>query len=110
MNNKSALEALHRDIRALDCDATRSLLNIDQSLVDRPEATRAYVERYNQWSQLLEVVDSVPQLLGQEGSVPLVGFLGHFSSGKSTLINALLDIGPGDHPSYKRETGEHPTD
>ena len=39
-----------------------------------------------------------------------MGFLGHFSSGKSSLINALLEVADTAHPGYKREVGLHPTD
>ena len=40
----------------------------------------------------------------------MVGFLGHFSSGKSSLINALLGISNDENPGYKRDVGLHPTD
>ena len=49
-------------------------------------------------------------LENQEGERALVGFLGHFSSGKSSLINALMGIKPNETPGYKRSTGRHPTD
>ena len=53
---------------------------------------------------------SIPDLLSQSGNIALVGFLGHFSSGKSSLINALLGISTGEDPGYKRDVGLHPTD
>lgn len=40
----------------------------------------------------------------------LIGFLGHFSSGKSSLINGILQIQEGESPIYKRKTDSHPTD
>ena len=51
-----------------------------------------------------------PDLLNQSDSIALVGFLGHFSSGKSSLINALLGISNDENPGYKRDVGLHPTD
>lgn len=110
MADRMTLEQLHADIESLNTAATRKLLYIDESLIDRPETTRAYVERHHHWARLLDVVSSIPQLVNQQNAVPLVGFLGHFSSGKSSLINALLNIGRDEHPPFKRETGEHPTD
>jgi predicted GTPase/ABC-type transporter Mla MlaB component len=110
MADRIALKQLLADVELLNTDATRKLLYIDDSLINRPETTRAYIERHHQWARLLEVVSSIPRLVGQGNTVPLVGFLGHFSSGKSSLINALLGIGRNEHPHFKRETGEHPTD
>lgn len=110
MADRMTLEQLHDDIESLNTAATRKLLYIDESLIDRPETTRAYIERHQHWARLLDVVSSIPQLVNQQKTVPLVGFLGHFSSGKSSLINALLNVGRDEHPPFKRETGEHPTD
>jgi predicted GTPase len=110
MAARISLQQLHAEIQSLNSDATRKLLYIEDSLVEGPETTLAYIERHRQWARLLEVVRSIPQLIGQANTVPLVGFLGHFSSGKSSLINALLNIGRDEQPHFKRETGEHPTD
>lgn len=110
MADRMTLEQLHAEIASLNTEAARKLLYIDESLVDRPETTRAYIERHHQWARLLDVASSIPRLVNQRSTVPLVGFLGHFSSGKSSLINALLHIGRNEHPPFKRQTGEHPTD
>ena len=74
------------------------------------KTTRAILERHSHWFRLQRIVASIPQLISQDGTVALVGFLGHFSSGKSTLINALLGIKSGENPPYRRKTGEQPTD
>ena len=71
MADRISLEQLHTDVESMNTDATRKLLYIDESLVDRPETTRAYIERHHQWARLLEVVSSIPQLVGQANTVPL---------------------------------------
>ena len=103
---------LHTAIQELDCPATLALLNIDESLLDLPGTTLSYIERFDRWKRLLDVVGSIPQLIDQSSKdyVPLVGFWGHFSSGKSTLINAMMGIGGDEHPPYKRKAGRNPTD
>lgn len=112
MSYEQALTNLHQSIQDLDSADTLVLLNIDEELLERPSTTLEYVERCRYWKQLREIVGSVPQLLEQSAtqSIPLVGFLGHFSSGKSTFINALMEIPHDENPPYKRPTGRHPTD
>ncbi len=110
MPDRISLQQLYADIQSLHSEANRKLLYIDDSLAEGPETTLAFIERHRQWARLLEVVRSIPQLIGQANTVPLVGFWGHFSSGKSSLINALLNIGRDEQPHFKRQTGEHPTD
>ena len=103
---------LHAAIQELNCPETLKLLNIDESLLDLPGTTLSYIERCDQWKKLLDVVGSIPHLIDQSSRdyVPLVGFWGHFSSGKSTLINAMMEIGGDEYPPYRRKTGRNPTD
>ncbi len=100
-----ALRELHDAVETLNNPTSLQILNIDERALNLPETTRAYTERYLAWTQLLHISKSIPDLLNQSDSPPLVGFLGHFSSGKSSLINAILDT-----PGYKRDVGQHPTD
>ena len=99
-------------MQELNSPATLALLNIDQSLLELPDTTRSYIARCDRWKRLLDVVGSIPHLIDQSRGdyVPLVGFWGHFSSGKSTLINAMMDIGSDEYPPYRRKSGRNPTD
>ena len=112
MKYKETLQKLYAAIDQLDSPTTLALLNIDENLLGLPETTLSYVARHDHWKRLLDVVASIPHLIEQGGTdyVPLVGFLGHFSSGKSTLINAIMGIESHEHPPYKRASGRNPTD
>ena len=103
---------LHAAIQELNCPSTLALLNIEESLLDLPGTTLSYIERCDRWKRLLDVVGSIPHLIDQSSTdyVPLVGFWGHFSSGKSTLINAMLGIAGDENPPYRRKAGRNPTD
>ena len=104
------LKSLNEAVNALDNPESLLLLNIDEGSLDAPDTTREYVARCRAWIQLRNITKSIPDLLGQHDSVALVGLLGHFSSGKSSLINALLEIPDTQNPGYKRDVGVHPTD
>ena len=112
MKYKATLEELHSSIKSLDQPATLALLNIDEALLDLPDTTLSYIARWNHWKRLRHVVASIPHLIhqGSTAYTPLVGFLGHFSSGKSTLINAIMEIDQNEYPAYRRESGRNPTD
>ncbi len=107
---EQTLESLHEAVGALDNPDSLSILNIDEDSLELPTTTLEYLERCRAWTQLRNIAKSIPDLLNQSENVALVGFLGHFSSGKSSLINALLGISTGEDPGYKREVGLHPTD
>ena len=104
------LTDLHKAVAALDNRDSLSILNIDEDLLDSPHTTLEYLDRCRAWTQLRNIVQSIPDLLSQSDRIALVGFLGHFSSGKSSLINALLEVAGTANPGYKREVGLHPTD
>ena len=112
MKYKNTLQELHSAINSLDQPSTLALLNIDETLLDLPDTTLSYIARWEHWKRLLHVVASIPHLIhqGSTNYTPLVGFLGHFSSGKSTLINAIMDIDRNEYPAYRRESGRNPTD
>ena len=107
---EDTLRELNSAVEALDTAASLSILNIDEELLDSPGTTLEYLERCRAWNRLRNIAKSIPDLLNQSDSIALVGFLGHFSSGKSSLINAMLGISNDENPGYKREVGLHPTD
>lgn len=104
------LTDLHTAVAALDNPDSLSILNIDEDLLASPHITLEYLDRCRAWTQLRNIAQSIPDLLNQSDRIALVGFLGHFSSGKSSLINALLEVAGNANPGYKREVGLHPTD
>ena len=104
------LSALHQAVVALDNPDSLSILNIDEDLLNSPHTTLEYLDRCRAWAQVRNIAQSIPDLLNQSNNIALVGFLGHFSSGKSSLINALLEVADTANPGYKREVGLHPTD
>ena len=104
------LQSLHEAVAALNNSESLSILNINEELVDSPHTTLEYQHRCRAWAQLRNIAQSIPDLLNQSDRIALVGFLGHFSSGKSSLINALLGIADTANPGYKRQVGVHPTD
>ena len=107
---EQTLTSLYDAVGALDNPDSLSILNIDEDLLDSPTTTLEYLKRCRAWTKLRNISKSIPDLLSQSDSIALVGFLGHFSSGKSSLINALLGISADQNPGYKREVGLHPTD
>ena len=107
---EQTLRSLYDAVGALDNPMSLSILNIDEESLDSPATTLEYLERCRAWTQLRNISKSIPDLLRQSDSIALVGFLGHFSSGKSSLINALLGISSDHDPGYKRDVGLHPTD
>ena len=107
---EQSLMSLHEEVRELDSPDCLKILNIDEGALELPTTTREYLERFRAWSQLRSIAGSIPDLLNQSDDIALVGFLGHFSSGKSSLINALLGVAVDQSPGYKRDVGQHPTD
>ena len=107
---EQSLMSLHEEVRGLDRPDCLKILNIDEGALELPTTTREYLERFRAWSQLRSIAGSIPDLLNQSDDIALVGFLGHFSSGKSSLINALLGVAVDQSPGYKRDVGQHPTD
>ena len=107
---EDTLRELNAAVGGLDTAESLSILNIDDELLASPGTTLEYLERCRAWNRLRNIAKSIPDLLNQSESISLVGFLGHFSSGKSSLINALLGISNDENPGYKRDVGLHPTD
>jgi predicted GTPase len=87
-------------------------LNTLNELLDMPVAREALDLAQNattakRYEILRRLRQSLKQYLERDGDLFYIGFLGHFSSGKSSTINSLLGI--WDNPR-QRETGLHPTD
>lgn len=108
--SEDTLKALHEAVNALNKTESLAILNIDEDRFNRPETTLEYRARCRAWSRLKNIAKSVPDLLRQPDNLALVGFLGHFSSGKSSLINALLRVAGSQDQEYEREVNQHPTD
>ena len=106
----SALRELHEAVETLNNQDSLKILKIDEDVLGRPDTTLEYIDRYRAWTQLLNISKSIPDLISQSASPPLVGFLGHFSSGKSSLINAILRVSSPGASEYAREVDVHPTD
>jgi predicted GTPase/serine protease inhibitor len=103
------LNLLFDEILLLRSSESRKLLNISEDHLSNPDTTQAYIKRFQSWNKLVELASTIPSLIEQTSSEPLVGFLGHFSSGKSSLINALLKL-DSELGSFERPTSQHPTD
>ena len=81
-------------------------------LLEKPVARNALdlaknAESSSKYDVLRRLRQSLRQYVGREGELFYVGFLGHFSAGKSSTINALLRSNSSGH---LRNTGLHPTD
>jgi predicted GTPase len=81
-------------------------------LLDKPVAREALdltknATTANQYDILRRLRQSLRQYLGRDGDLFYVGLLGHFSAGKSSTINSLLEAW---NSTYERNTGLNPTD
>jgi len=83
-----------------------------EQLLEEPETEEALDLAKNartteQYNILRRLRKSLTQYLEREGDLFYVGLVGHFSSGKSSTINSILDIWETDH---ERATDLNPTD
>lgn len=83
-----------------------------EQLLEEPETEEALDLAKNartteQYNILRRLRKSLTQYLEREGDLFYVGLVGHFSSGKSSTINSILQIWGTDH---ERETDLNPTD
>jgi hypothetical protein len=94
------------------CSAILEGLRNLESVLDKPLAIMALSVRESALAaqrreSLGRLRRSLAQYLDREGDLIYFGFIGHFSSGKSSTINALLNLsGTAD----ERPTDLHPTD
>lgn len=98
----------------IDVQATQVLNGLRQltQLLQEPETEEALDLAKNartteQYNVLRRLTKSLTQYLEREGDLYYVGLVGHFSSGKSSTINSILDIWETDH---ERQTDLNPTD
>ena len=102
-------EAREMDVQAQEIsEGLRNLIE----LLDKPLARNALDLAKNaitaaRYDVLRRLRQSLLQYLGREGDLFYVGFLGHFSAGKSSTINSLLQAHKTKH---QRATGLNPTD
>jgi predicted GTPase len=80
----------------IDDDLAKKVLEIDQNATS-----------FNNRSLLYRLVRSVDQYISKKQNVIYIGFVGHFSSGKSSTINNLLFL---SNTSDERQTDLNPTD
>ncbi len=94
----------------VDEPTNRQFLEIEPDSISPEEIGFDRTGRLRAWKQLQNAVDSINDIRQSRHGPAFVGVLGHFTAGKSSLINALLEIGNLDTPGYKRAVGPHPTD
>jgi len=83
-----------------------------QELLETPVAASALelgknAETTQEYDILKRLHKSLTQYLERDGSLFYVGVLGHFSAGKSSTINSLLETWSSEH---ERVTDQNPTD
>lgn len=94
-------------ITKLLAEGQHLLAVIDEKLASKVLETDDNAKSAAQRSLLDRLVRSIEQYINKEQSLVYVGFVGHFSSGKSTTINNLLDL---HNTSEERKTSLNPTD
>ncbi len=85
-------------------DQHLQFLNIDPEGITSDEIGFDRSGRLRAWSTLEKVVGSIDDLKAHRQGLSFVGVLGHFTAGKSTLINAIV----GD--KQQRKADPNPTD
>jgi ribosome biogenesis GTPase A len=91
-----------REPHEIDVQAGQVLTGLRQleQLLEEPETEEALDLAKNartteQYNVLRRVRKSLTQYLEREGDLFYVGFIGHFSSGKSSTINSILNVWEG---------------
>jgi len=103
-NTDAKLELLDHIFKQINTEEHLKYLNINIQAVTSEEIHFDRSGRLFAWLSLEKAVASIPDLRNHQIGLAFVGMLGHFTSGKSTLINALLN-----NPSL-RTPDQHPTD
>ena len=98
--------------RDVQCEKIATGLSSLLELLESPTGTEVFEIGSSQlpaFEELKKLQASLQQYLDRERDLFYVGFLGHFSSGKSTTINAILDTWRAVSGA-RRQTGLSPTD
>jgi ribosome biogenesis GTPase A len=87
-------------------------LRLLESILQNPAAKHSFDVDVNadcseKFHDLERLQRSLSQYCNRAGALTYIGFIGHFSSGKSTTLNSILDQ---KHSQGARLTGLNPTD
>lgn len=95
METQSILNEYDKMISFSNDQLVKSILELDDN-----------IEIFKNYDLLLRIQKSLQHYIGKKSGLIYIGLMGHFSNGKSSLINALLDLDGNE----AREVGRHPTD
>jgi len=100
------------DIKDIQCQnislSIKNLLGIlDDELVENILEIKSNIDSENNYVLLKRLERSIDQFLKRDKNLFYIGFLGHYSSGKSSTINSLLELRGGQH---ERNENINPTD
>jgi len=89
-------------------DSIKNLLNIlTEELVENILEIKSNIDSENNFILLKRLERSIDQFLKRDKNLFYLGFLGHYSSGKSSTINSLLKLRGSQH---ERNENINPTD
>ena len=103
-NSDNTLDQLAEIFESISEDRHLQFLNIDPGEITPDEIQFDRSGRLRAWTLLEKVVCSLGDLRSHKHGLAFVGMLGHFTSGKSSMINAIV----GD--SGQRMADRNPTD
>lgn len=98
------LDSLGEIYSSINSKQHLQFLNIDPQKITAEEIRFDRSGRLRAWAQLQKLVNSVDDLKTHKDGLAFVGILGHFTSGKSSLINAIVGN------SEQRIADPNPTD
>ncbi|RQO77766.1 hypothetical protein DBR40_07260 [Pedobacter sp. KBW01] len=94
-------------IRKILSKAKELNIVIDQDLATKALEINSLAASAERKKLLNRLISSLEQYIAKEQNLVYIGFVGHFSSGKSSTINSILKI--SDTPD-ERHTDQNPTD
>lgn len=89
-NSDKMLDQLAAIFKSINVDRHLQFLNIDPKKITPDEMHFDSSGRLRAWSQLEKIVYSINDLRSHKQGLAFVGLLGHFTAGKSSLINAIV--------------------
>ena len=102
-SSDNTLDRLAEILKSISEDQHLQFLNIDPEDITPDEIRFDRSGRLRAWSRLEKVVCSIDDLRSHQHGLAFVGLLGHFSAGKSTMINAIVGD-PGQREAYPNPT------